>query len=113
MALLFVQHVPLPPNCSTPVVNGNEGYELIPTGDVIPLSPEDELEGGGHHSLEPSPAIEMGWVTDQSHSPDDGSPDIHGVQLLTNPDFYLLVAITSLRKFDEVIFMATSSDDII
>ncbi|KAL4067160.1 hypothetical protein V8B97DRAFT_974208 [Scleroderma yunnanense] len=115
VAYFFVRSIPLPPTCPSPLMNGGEGYEPLPTGDMTSLSTgseirmvsiptgencihyaEDELEDGGHHILEPSPTIDMNWVKGQSHSWTDGLPDIHGIQLLMSPDFYLIVTILSL-----------------
>lgn len=114
----------------SPEMNGIEGYEPIPTGDMIPLTtgseidmvsipagevcahlPEDQLEDGGRHSPEPSSTVEMGLEKEQSHSQVDALPDIHGIQLLTSPDFYLIIAIIALCKFDPAIFLIIISDD--
>jgi len=112
-------------------MDGSEGYEPIPTGDIIPLTtgaefnmvsipsrescthlPEDQLEDAGHHPPELSPTLETGWVTSRNHSRADGSPDIHGIQLLMSPDFHLILAITLLCKFSEPTSVAATSDDI-
>jgi len=130
LALFVVRPVPLPPTCISPEMNGIEGYEPIPTGDMIPLTPgsdidmvriptrescanlpEDQLEDGGRHSPELPSTVEMGWEKEQSHSQVDALPDIHGIQLLTSPDFYLIIAIIALCKFDPAMFLIIISDD--
>ncbi|KAL4067163.1 major facilitator superfamily domain-containing protein [Scleroderma yunnanense] len=121
VAYFVVRPVPLPSTCTSPMINGNEGYEPLPTGDIIPLTPgsemmipagesgvhipEDQLEHGVHHSSEPSHAIEMDWVKDQSRSRTDGLPDIHGIQLFRSPDFYLIVVIISLLSGTGIMYI--------
>ncbi|KAL4075470.1 major facilitator superfamily domain-containing protein [Scleroderma citrinum] len=122
VAYFVVRPVPLPPACTSPMMNGNEGYEPLPTGDMIPLTtgsemtdipagesgghiPEDELENGGHNIPELSPPIEMDWVKGQGHARADGLPDIHGIQLLRSPDFYLIVAIISLLSGTGIMYI--------
>lgn len=110
-------------------MNGNEGYEPLPTGDIIPLTtgaefnmvsipsrescthlPEDQLEDAGHRPSELSPTLETSWVTNRNHARTDGTPDIHGIQLLMSPDFQLIGVIALLCKFCEPTSMAASDD---
>ena len=93
-------------------MNGNDGYEPIPTGDMIPLIgrevipasescmplPEVQFEHDSYRSPDPSSTLEMGREKEQSQSQTDGL-DIHLVQLLTYPDFYLII---TLCKFGPV-----------
>ncbi|KAG6330721.1 hypothetical protein ID866_8366, partial [Astraeus odoratus] len=103
VALFVVRTVPFTTG-QNQGIGEDEGYDLAYGGEAAALIPDpefdatdsyvlpgDQPEDGISHIPEPSSASQM-----RSRSHADGLPDVHGKQLWTNPDFYLIVAITSL-----------------
>ena len=116
-ALFVVRPIPLPPIHLLPKVNQSEVYDPVLNEVAVPSIHRsidevvDTVESESHQPLlgnqrgvhyhgvpESSTLTEVGLASGQSCSEPEELPDIYGVQLLTSPDFYLLVMIVSLCK---------------
>ena len=112
-ALFVVQPVPLPSTYLLPKVNQSEDHDPVFNEPAMPsihrIDTVDTVESESHRPLlgnqrrvnyhsvpESSTLTEVGLANGQSCSDPEELPNIYGVQLLTSPDFYLLVMIVSL-----------------
>ena len=115
-ALFVVRPIPLPPIHLLPKVNQSEVYDPVLNEVAVPSIHRSIDEVGTvesescqpllgnqrrvhyHGVPESSTLTEVGLASGQSCSEPEELPDIYGIQLLTSPDFYLLVMIVSLCK---------------
>lgn len=114
-AWFIVRPIPLPSSHLDPKADQCQAHEPIQSGEPAPYITETDartinigepdyltpLLGNRHEThdhcvSESSSALEIGQVRDQSTEAE--RPDIHGIQLFTSPDFYIIISIMTLRK---------------
>ena len=125
-ALFVVRPIPLPSIYLLPKVNQFEDCNPVFNGAAVPsihhIDAVDTVESescqpllgnqrrANYHGVsESSTVTEVGLANDQGCL----EPDIYGVQLLTSPDFYLLVMIVSLCKSAQARARASPSNDLL
>lgn len=112
-AWFIVRPIPLPEAYLNPKADQCQGREPVQSGERVPCITEQDvgttnigepdcrtpLLGNRHETRDhcvpdSSSALEIGQVRDQITETE--RPDIHGIQLFTSPDFYLIISIMTL-----------------